>query len=160
MKHPELPPFTLLNCLNLPEGPDFVAIYTDDVSWYFPRYCKTICSVLSKFSNDYTQLDSSFSQHSVISWCKQVEYLGHLIMPQGLKLNLENQCCYRVPSPNVCDSGPRVYWFDIVLPMIQKGVRKDSSIAILPHKGHGVPVISGLPEGLMSWRASLSKHQS
>ena len=78
----------LLSGLNPPEGPDFVAIYIDDVlifSRSLEEHLDHIEQVLSRLQSAGLKLQPSKCQFM----CQQVEYLGHLIMPHGLQPNPE-----------------------------------------------------------------------
>ena len=78
----------VINGLNPPGGPDFVAIFIDDIlifSRTFEEHLRHIEQVLDRLQSAGLKLQPT-KCHLM---CEQVEYLGHLITPHGLQPNPE-----------------------------------------------------------------------
>ncbi len=76
----------VLSGLNPEEGPDFVAVYLDDVlifSRTLDEHKQHLQVVMDRLEKAGLKLNASKCRFI----CQEVEYLGHLITPDGLKLN-------------------------------------------------------------------------
>ena len=72
--------------LNPEEGPDFVSVYLDDVLIFsdtFDTHLDHLNQVLQRFQMAGLKLKPS-KCHFI---CQQVEYLGHVITPEGISPN-------------------------------------------------------------------------
>ena len=76
----------VLSGLNPLEGPDFVAIYIDDVL-IFSRSLEDHLQHVEKVLNRLQSAGLKLQPVKCHFICKQVEYLGHLITPHGLQPN-------------------------------------------------------------------------
>ena len=76
----------MLSGLNPLEGPDFVAIYIDDVL-IFSRSLEDHLQHVEKVLNRLQSAGLKLQPVKCHFICKQVEYLGHLITPHGLQPN-------------------------------------------------------------------------
>ena len=126
----------VLNGLNPPGGPDFVAIYIDDVlifSWTLEDHLRHIEQVLDRLQSTGLKLQPTKCHFM----CEQVEYLGHLITPHGLQPNPESPSGDRVPCPYNCDASPTVRWSDVVLPTVRGEFCHDSCTTAQPHEEGG-----------------------
>ena len=90
--------------LNTEDGPDFVAVYIDDVivfSRTFEEHLQHLCAVIQRISDAGLKLKPN-KCHFIR---QEVEYLGHLITPRGLKTNprLGYLCCFRLLSTSQPD---------------------------------------------------------
>ena len=76
----------ILMGLNPEEGPDFVSVYLDDVIVFsdtFETHLEHLQQVLQRFQAAGLKLKPS-KCHLI---CQKVEYLGHVIIPQGISPN-------------------------------------------------------------------------
>ena len=76
----------LVTGLNPPAGPDFVAVYIDDILVFSPTlelHLAHLRTVIERIREAGLKLKPSKCRFI----CREVEYLGHLITPEGLKPN-------------------------------------------------------------------------
>ena len=74
----------LVTGLNPPAGPDFVAVYIDDILVFSPTlelHLARLRTVIERIREAGLKLKPSKCRFI----CREVEYLGHLITPEGLK---------------------------------------------------------------------------
>ena len=76
----------LVTGLNPPAGPDFVAVYIDDILVFSPTlelHLAHLRTVIERIREAGLKLKPSKCRFI----CREVEYLGHLVTPEGLKPN-------------------------------------------------------------------------
>ena len=84
----------ILTGLNPSDGPDFVSVYLDDILVFSPSlddHLKHLGQVLNRLSQAGLKLKPSKCHFLT----QQVEYLGHIITPQGIKPNPEREKAVR-----------------------------------------------------------------
>ena len=84
----------ILTGLNPSDGPDFVSVYLDDILVFSPSlddHLKHLGQVLERLSQAGLKLKPSKCHFLT----QQVEYLGHIITPQGIKPNPEREKAVR-----------------------------------------------------------------
>ncbi len=81
----------IITTLNPEVGPAFVAVYLDDVLIYsrsleeHKRHLEAVIDCIAKAGLKFNPSKCRFT-------CQEVEYLGHLITPDGLKSNALHHC--------------------------------------------------------------------
>ena len=80
----------ILTGMNPSDGPDFVSLYLDDILVFSPSledHLNHLGQVLNRLSEVGLKLKPSKCHFVTL----RVEYLGHLITPQGIKPNSEHE---------------------------------------------------------------------
>ena len=88
--------------LNPEDAPDFVSVYIDDIL-IFSRSLQEHIDHLEKVLSRLVKVGVKLKPSKCQFIREEVDFLGHVITPQGLKTSIRHHCNHRVSSTKECD---------------------------------------------------------